>query len=423
MNTIAVIILAAIIADAILNGVADMLNLKMLKAELPEAFSDVYDAERYQKSQEYLRITTRFGWITSIFDMAVILGFWFGRGFPWLDEWVRSFEKGPVVSGLIYMGILVFARALISLPFSIYATFVIEERFGFNKTTWKTFIFDRVKGLLLSLIIGVPLLSGVLVFFEYAGDDAWWICWIVVTSVMLMIQFVAPRWIMPLFNKFVPIEEGELKHAIMEYARSIKFSLENVFVMDGSKRSSKSNAFFTGFGKNRRIVLFDTLIKEHTVSELLAVLAHEMGHFKKKHIFQTMAIGIFQTGILFYLLSLFISYQGLFDAFFMEKKSVYAGMIFFGMLYSPIDFFAGIFMQMLSRKNEYTADRFAVETTGNAEPMITALKKLSVNNLTNLVPHPFYVFLNYSHPPVLERINAISQIKTGQVVLPASGNE
>jgi len=414
MNLIAVIILVTIVSDIILNGIADILNIKMLKNELPEAFSDVYDADRYRKSQEYLRVNTRFGWIASIFGIAVILVFWFGKGFPVLDQWVRAYEMGPVVTGLMYMGILVSVKALISLPFEIYATFVIEERFGFNKTTWKTFILDRVKGLILSLIIGVPLLAGILAFFEYAGDNAWWICWGVVTFVMLIIQFVAPRWIMPLFNKFDPIEEGELKDAIMDYARSIKFSLENVFVMDGSKRSSKANAFFTGFGKNRRIVLFDTLIKENTVSELVAVLAHEMGHFKKKHIFQTMAIGILQMGVMFFLLSVFISYQGLFDAFYMDQKSVYAGMIFFGMLYSPIDFFVGIFMQMFTRKNEYTSDRFAVETTGKAKPLIAALKKLSANNLTNLVPHPFYVFLNYSHPPVLERINAISQIKVGQ---------
>lgn len=411
MNFIAIIILAALAADFILHGIADILNLRMLNTELPEAFKDVYDADRYRKSQEYLRVNTRFGWVTSLFSMAVVLGFWFGKGFPWLDQGVSAWGKGPVATGLLYIGILVFVRVVISLPFSIVDTFVIEERFGFNKTTWKTFILDRLKGLMLTLVLGVPLLAGILAFFEYAGDNAWWICWAVVTGVMLIIQFVAPRWIMPLFNKFEPIEEGELKDAIMDYAKSIDFSLENVFVMDGSKRSSKSNAFFTGFGKNRRIVLFDTLIREHTVPELLAVLAHEMGHYKKKHIFQTMAIGILQTGIMFFLLSLFISYPALFDAFYMDKASVYAGLIFFGMLYSPIEFFAGIIMQMISRKNEYTADRFAVRTTGNAGPMITALKKLSANNLTNLVPHPFYVFLNYSHPPVLERIQEISEMK------------
>jgi len=212
---------------------------------------------------------------------------------------------------------------------------------------------------------------------------------------------------MPLFNKFEPLEDGELKTAIISYADAVNFPLKNVFVMDGSKRSGKSNAFFTGFGKNKRIALFDTLIAQHTVSELVAVLAHEIGHYKKKHILKSLIIGIVHTGVMFFLLSLFISYQGLFDAFYMDQQSVYAGLIFFGMLYSPIEFFLGIFLQMRSRKNEYEADRFAVETTKDSESMTNALKKLSAHNLSNLVPHPFYVFMNYSHPPVLERIKAI----------------
>jgi STE24 endopeptidase len=224
---------------------------------------------------------------------------------------------------------------------------------------------------------------------------------------MLGVQFIAPTWIMPLFNKFTPLDAGELKSAILSYAGSIKFPVENVYVMDGSRRSSKSNAFFTGFGKHRRIVLFDTLIKKHTTEELVAVLAHEMGHYKKKHILQTMALGILQMGMMLYLLSIFISYQGLFDAFYMPQKSVYAGLIFFAMLYSPLDFFIGIFMQMLSRSNETEADRFSAETTHDPQSMVDALKKLSTHNLSNLFPHPLYVFLNYSHPPVLKRIQAL----------------
>jgi STE24 endopeptidase len=333
--------------------------------------------------------------------------FWFGKGFPVLDQWVRSWNFNYIMTGLLYIGLLLLFKAILSLPFSIYSTFVIEERFGFNKTKWPTFIMDIVKGFLLSVLLGAPLLAGILAFFEYAGANAWLYCWIAVTIFMLVIQFIAPTWIMPLFNKFNPLEEGDLKDAIMSYARSIKFSLENVFVMDGSKRSAKSNAFFTGFGKHKRIVLFDTLIKQHAVSELVAVLAHEMGHYKKKHILQRILIGVIQMGIMFFLLSVFVSYQGLFDAFYMHQKSVYAGLIFFSMLYSPIDFFTGIFMQMLSRKNEYEADNFAVETTQDPESMADALKKLSVHNLSNLLPHPFYVFLNYSHPPVLERVNTI----------------
>ena len=215
---------------------------------------------------------------------------------------------------------------------------------------------------------------------------------------------------MPLFNKFTPLEDGPLKESILNYAKSIDFALSNIFVMDGSKRSRKSNAFFTGFGKNKRIVLFDTLIKEQSIEELVSVLAHEMGHFKKKHIIKRLISGIFQMGFVFYLISIFISNEGLFHAFFMKEISIYAGLIFFGMLYSPIDLFLSILLQISSRKDEYEADRFAAETIKDNMPLINALKKLSAHNLSNLTPHPFYVFLNYSHPPVLERINTLKSL-------------
>ena len=408
MNFIAIIILCTIGVDFILNLVADGLNLKHLRSELPQTFQGVYDAERYRKSQQYLKVNTQFGWITSAFSLSVILVFWFAKGFPLLDQWMRSFELGPVLTGLIYMGILMLFKAVLSLPFSLYATFVIEERFGFNTTTWKTLLMDLIKGLVLALLLGTPLLAAILAFFQYAGPNAWWYCWIGVTLYTLVVQFIAPTWIMPLFNKFTPLEEGELKSAILSYANSINFPLENVYQMDGSRRSTKSNAFFTGFGKHKRIVLFDTLIKRHSVNELVAVLAHEMGHYKKKHIRQSLILGILQTGLMLFLLSHFIAYQGLFNAFYMPQQSVYAGMIFFAMLYAPIDFFVGIFMQVLSRKNETAADQFAAETTKDPLSMVDALKKLSVHNLSNLTPHPFYVFLNYSHPPVLKRIQSLS---------------
>lgn len=407
MHFIGIIILVTIIVEVVLNSLADYLNLKMLNKKLPEEFQGVYDPQKYQQSQEYLKVNTCFGWVTSGIHTILILIFWFGKGFPFLDQWVRSWNQGPIVNGLIYIGVLSVLMTIVSLPFSIYSTFVIEQRFGFNKTTWSTFVKDRIKGLILAILIGGPLLVGVLAFFEYAAANAWWYCWIAVTVYTLVVQFIAPTWIMPWFNKFTPLEEGDLKEAIMSYADSINFSLENVFVMDGSRRSSKSNAFFTGFGKHKRIVLFDTLIKQHTVPELVAVLAHEMGHYKKKHIPLSLALGVLQTGILFYLLSLFISYQGLFDAFYMDHLSVYAGLIFFALLYSPLDLFIGLFLQMLSRRNEYVADKFSLQTTKDAHAMVTALKKLSVHNLSNLTPHPFYVFLNYSHPPVLKRIKTI----------------
>jgi STE24 endopeptidase len=418
MNLIAVVIFVVIFAEFVLNFFADLLNLKMLRSDLPAAFYGWYDADRYRQSQEYLKVNTRFGWIVSSFGLIVFFVFWFSKGFPLVDRWVQTFQQGPVLTGIIYIGVLIFLKTIISLPFSIYSTFVIEERFGFNQTSWSTFVKDLIKGLFLGIILGGPLLAGILAFFEYAGPHAWLYCWIGVAFYMLAVQYIAPTWIMPIFNKFTLLEDGELKQAIFSYAHSIDFPLENVFVMDGSKRSKKSNAFFTGFGKHRRIVLFDTLIKQHEVSELVAVLAHEMGHYKKKHILKTLILGILQMGLMFFLLSIFITYQGLFDAFYMERRSIYSGLIFFGLLYSPVQFFSGILMQMFLRKNEYEADKFSVETTKDQNSMVNALKKLSVHNLSNLLPHRLYVFLNYSHPPVLKRIKAIENLPPATVKTP-----
>ncbi len=407
MNIIAVIILATLIADVCLNVLADFLNLKRAELDPPEAFKAVYDADRRDRSLAYLRVNTRFGWLTTAVTLPAMLLFWFGKGFPFLDAWVRSLVQGPVASGLLYIGILALLSSALSLPFSVYDTFVIEARFGFNKTNWSTFITDRIKGILVSVLLGAPLLAGILAFFEYAGANAWWCCWIVVTVYMMAAQVIVPLWIMPLFNKFDPIEPGPLKTAVMDYARSIRFPLEDIYMMDGSRRSTKSNAFFTGFGKNKKIVLFDTLIRRHTIPELVAVLAHEMGHYKKKHILQGAVIGVIQAGIMLYLLSLFISLPALFDAFFMDATSVYAGLVFFGMLYAPIDLFTGVFVRMLSRRNEFAADRFSADTTDDAPSLADALIKLSADNLSNPHPHPLHVFLNHSHPPAAERIKAL----------------
>lgn len=409
MNFIAFIILITVVFEYAFNILLDVLNLKVLQNKLPEEFEGIYDAERYRVSQDYLRVNTRFGWITGTFSLLLILCFWFLKGFPLLDQWVRSMNQGPVITGLVFMGVLVFIRSLIFLPFSIYDTFVIEERFGFNKTTWPTFIKDRVKVLILAVALGGPLVAGILWFFEYAGHHAWWLCWLAVSLYGIVAQFIVPTWIMPLFNRFDPLEDGELRQAIMSCAQAIEFPLENVFVMDGSKRSGKANAFFTGFGKHKRVVLYDTLIEQQNTAELVSVLAHEMGHYKKKHILQNLILGIVEMGVMFFLLSLFISYQGLFDAFYMENRSVYGGLIFFGMLYSPIGFLIGILFRMYSRKKEYEADRFAVQVTGDPDSLGMALKKLSVENLSNLIPHPWYVFFHHTHPPVLERIKVMSK--------------
>ena len=407
MNIFGIVILATILFSYFLELVTDYLNLKSLKPELPSEFSGVYDADKYKKSQEYTRVNTKFGFITSTFDLIVMLIFWFSGGFNFIDQLVRSWNLNSILSGISFIGIIIVLKGIIDFPFSVYSTFVIEEKFGFNKTTVKTFITDLIKGIFLGLILGIPLLGGILWFFDAAGTLAWIYCWAATTVFTLIIQFIAPTWIMPLFNKFTPLEEGELKTSIMNYAKSVDFSIQNVFVIDGSKRSSKSNAYFTGFGKNKRIALYDTLIAQQSVEELTAVIAHEIGHYKMKHIQKSMIISFGQMGVTFFLLSLFISNRNLFDVFFMTDISNYAGLIFFGMLYSPVEMILGIFMQMFSRKNEFEADHYAVETYSNKNSLIEALKKLSVHNLSNLTPHPLNVFLNYSHPPVMERINAI----------------
>lgn len=407
MNFIAVIILFILVVDTLLSLTADILNLRGLKNELPSELAGWYDAERYRKSQNYSRINTRFAWLTTFVDLTVLLIFWFCGGFAWLDGWVRGISDLQVLRGLIFIGVLALIKGAIRQPFDLYATFVIEARFGFNKTTLKTYLLDRTKGVLLGAVIGGLLLSAILLFFQYAGANAWWYCWLVTVLFILLAQYIAPTWIMPLFNRFEPLPDGPLRDAITAYARRIDFKLDNIFMMDGSKRSAKANAFFTGFGRHRRIVLFDTLIEKHSQDELVAVLAHEMGHFKQKHILKMMVVGILHAGLMFYVLSWFVSYQGLFDAFFVFHPSVYAGLIFFSILFSPLDSIVGMAVQYFSRRNEFEADRFAVNTTTHGEALAEALKKLSVDNLSNLMPHPFYVFLHYSHPPVLQRIKAI----------------
>ena len=407
MNPFFFIILFALLIEYALGVVADLLNLKSLRPEPPPALEGVYQPEDYRKSQEYIRTNTRFALVTGTFSLVVLLSFWFAGGFDYLDQIVRSWGFVPILNGLFYIGILLIGYSLLRLPFSIYRTFVIEERFGFNRTTPRAFLADSIKSLSLTALLGAALLTGILALFDHGGHHAWIYCWVAVTVFSLVLQYVAPTWIMPLFNKFTPLEPGELKEAILSYARSVDFPIKNVFVMDGSKRSSKSNAFFTGFGRNKRIALFDTLIEKHTVPELVAVLAHEIGHHKKKHILQGTIINILHAGVLFFVLSIFLDSPGLYAAFYIEQQSVYSGILFFGLLYTPLEMVLSVIMHALSRKNEYEADRFAAETIQQPQHLIEALKKLHAGNLSNLMPHSFYVFLNYSHPPLLQRIRAI----------------
>lgn len=408
MNFYALIILFAIIAGFILNLIANLLNLRMLGKELPVELKDVYDSSIYNKSQKYIKERTRFGIFTSALSLCATIMFWFFGGFPFIESLTAHFiDDSIVLRGLFFFGIIGAAAGLLSLPSSIYSTFVIEEKYGFNKTTPKTFAIDFLKSILLSVLLGAPVLALVIYFFDTLGEYAWLAAWAGIVIFTLFVQYIAPTWIMPLFNKFKPLEQGELRSAIIEFAQKVSFPLDNVFVMDGSKRSSKANAYFTGFGKNKRIVLFDTLIAKHSVQELVAILAHEIGHYKKRHILQGTVISIAHTGILLWLMSLFLYNQDLYAAFLMDVTPIYAGFIFFGMLYSPAELFLSFGMNLLSRKNEYQADRFAADNIGNPEPLIVALKKLHSDNLSNPTPHPFYVSLNYSHPPLLERIRKL----------------
>lgn len=407
MNVYLVIILAILIGDYVLNLVIEKLNIRHLKTELPGEFQGYYDADKYKQAQNYLKENTRFETITDTISLAIILTFILAGGFNLVDRWARNFHLGPISTGLIFAGVLLLAFQIIHLPFSAYHTFLIEEKYGFNRTTVKTFILDILKSWLLTVLIGGAAFSGILWFFGKAGNLAWLYCWIAITLFQIFLLFIAPVVIMPLFNKFIPLEEGELKKAIEDYAESQDFKMKGVFKMDGSKRSTKSNAFFTGFGKFRRIVLFDTLIEKHSVDELVSVLGHEMGHYKKKHILKSMLISILTTGLMFFILSLFINNRGLFSAFQMEKTSIYASLFFFAFLYVPISMIFSILANVLSRKHEYEADAYVVSTYRKPEAMITALKKLSVDNLSNLTPHPLKVFLQYSHPPILERVQAI----------------
>lgn len=411
MNPYLLFILTVLLLGYCLNIVISMLEIRNLNATLPAEFKDIYSPEAYRKSQQYTRVTTNFSLVHETFTLVVTIGFIVTGGFNKLDLFARSFQQGPIVTGLLFTGSIILLMAIINLPFSLYSTFVIEQRFGFNTTTLKTYILDMIKSFVLTCAIGGPILALVFVFFAHTGSKAWLYCWIAITACTLILQFVAPVLIMPLFNKFSPLEEGELLKRISDYTQSQNFAVKGIYTMDGSKRSTRLNAFFTGFGRFRRIVFFDTLVDTLSDKEIVAVLAHEMGHFKHKHIFKMMLASVIQMGIMLYILSLFLGSPLLFAAFGMEHVSVYAGLFFFGFLYTPISTLLSIVFNHISRKHEYEADRWAAVSTRTPEHMISSLKKLSVHNLSNLTPHPLNVCINYSHPPVLQRIKALALLK------------
>ncbi|WP_319778589.1 M48 family metallopeptidase [Maridesulfovibrio sp.] len=407
MNIYLFIIIASLSGACLLGIFARQLNRKALSPQVPAEFIGTFDADEYRKAQDYAKAGMGFENISSSISTLVTILFIVWGGFNLIDLWAHGFGYGPVVTGLIFYAGLAVLSDIASLPFSLYSTFVIEEKFGFNKTTLKTFFLDKLKGYLLGAIIGGAILSGVLLFFNAAGSLAWLWCWLFTVLITLGIQYIAPTWILPLFNKFTPLEDGELKNKIEGFAAENGFELSGIFMIDGSKRSTKANAYFTGFGKKKRIALFDTLINSLSTDEIVAVLAHEIGHSKLGHIRKRMLMSIINTGVVFLIMSFFLGNKELFAAFGMQNISVHAGLIFFALLYTPVSIVLSIFSNIRSRKHEFEADAFAAKTTHTPESLVTALKKLSVSNLSNLTPHPFYVWLEYSHPPVLQRIDAL----------------
>jgi len=402
-NTVFYIIIAIVIFDFIFERILDWLNSTWRNKPVPAELQGIYDDEKYKKQQEYSKINSQFGLITSTFSFVLMLLMLFFQGFGWLHYQITEHVNNPLYAGLLFFGILFFAMDILSMPFAVYDIFVIEQKFGFNKTTPKTFILDKLKGYLLSIIIGGLIYTVIYKFYELTGEMFWIYTWIIIAAFSLFMTLFYSNLIVPLFNKQKPLPKGELKEAINNFASKVGFKIQEIYEIDGSKRSTKANAYFTGLGPKKRIVLYDTLIKELTTNELVAVLAHEIGHYKKKHTITGLIMSILQMGIMLYLLSLFISNPQLSAALGVNEPVFHIGLIAFAILYTPLSMLTGFIMNIISRKNEFEADNFAAKNF-NAESLMSALKKLASNNLSNLTPHPFYVKVNYSHPSLLQRV-------------------
>lgn len=404
------VILSILAFDFFLERILDVLNLRNWTPELPIVLEGIYDQEKYKKSQDYQRAKYKLSFLSSTISfigsfLMIVLG-----GFAWVDELARQFTDHPILIALLFFGVIMLASSIVGMPFTYYSTFVIEEKYGFNRTTIKTFILDRIKGGILGIIIGGGLLALLIWIYLQTTDNFWWMAWSVLAGFMIFMTMFYSSVIVPLFNKQTPLEDGELKSAIEEFANMADFKLDNVFVMDGSKRSSKGNAYFSGLGAKKRIVLFDTLINELTTEEIVAVLAHEIGHYQKKHTLSRIALSLLQTGLMFYIFSIFIGNPALSEALGSEVHGFHLGLIAFGILYSPISTILGLIMNVWSRHNEYQADEFA-DVNYNGKALGDALIKLSISSLSNLTPHKAYVFFYYSHPTLLQRLKAINYKK------------
>lgn len=409
MNVYLVVILAAIAGDYLLGALARRLGRAALDPRLPAEFAGFYDADKYRTSQEYARENMDLdGWSDTVRTAALLAAMGLGF-FPWLDGATRALGLGPTLTGLAFLAVIGFISDLLGLPFQVYDTFVLEARYGFNRTTAWTFVADRLKGYALALVVAWPVLAVVLWFFAALGGYAWLAATALTMAVMLGLTYLGPTVILPLFNTFTPLEDGPLRQALQDYARGQGFALDGIFVMDGSKRSTKANAFFTGLGKSRRIALYDTLVQAHPQDEVVAILAHEVGHSRLGHVRLQLLMAVAKTALLFGLLQLFVDADGLFAAFGLAHKSVHAGLFFFLLLYGPLGLLLGVLTGAASRSFEYAADAFAARTTGQPRALAQALKRLSAASLANLTPHPLQVALYYSHPPVLARVEALTK--------------
>ncbi|GAB7256306.1 M48 family metallopeptidase [Polaribacter sp. OB-PA-B3] len=396
-------LITILVISFIIDKVLDYLNAKHFDDEIPGELADVYDESEYKKSQAYKKTNEKFSNLTSTFSFVLTLLFFILEGFSFVDNLARSFTDNNILVALIFFGIIMLGSDILTTPFSYYQTFVIEEKFGFNKSSKKTFWLDKLKGWLMTIIIGGLILSMIIWFYQQTKENFWLYTWLLIAVFTLFMNMFYAKLIVPIFNKQTPLENGELKTSIEKYAEQVGFKLDNIFVIDGSKRSTKANAYFSGFGSQKRITLFDTLINDLETDEIVAVLAHEVGHYKKKHIIFNLVTSILITGFTLYLLSLFINYPIFSKALSVTEPSFHIGLIAFGILYSPISEITNLIMNFVSRKFEYQADDFAKNTFA-AKPLISSLKKLSKNSLSNLTPHPAYVFMHYSHPTLLQRV-------------------
>lgn len=403
-----VVIVSIVLVSYVFDQLLDFINLKNQRQDIPDEVAAFYDKEKYLKSLAYHKELARFSFVTSAFNVALSLAMLLSGGFGWLDGFLRTYFQHDVWLALTFFGVILVTSDILTLPLQLYSTFVIEEKYGFNKTTPRTFILDKIKGWLIGAVIGGGLLT-VLIYLVNSLGSTFWIWFAIIASVfMLLMNMFYTTIILPLFNKLTALPDGELKNAIQAYAKGVSFPLDNIFVIDGSKRSAKANAFFSGMGKKKKIVLYDTLINKHTTEELVAVLAHEVGHFKKKHIVMSYLLSVVNIFFMLFVLSLMIFNENLSLALGGSQQAIHLNLIAFGILFSPISGIVGLLMNMLSRKNEFEADAYAASTF-SAEPLMLALKKLSVDNLSDLFPHKWYVFFHYSHPPLLQRLAAMEK--------------